>query len=264
MELKKEKGKRKELTSMKKFLIPVVAVVLGIMTATPVLANHIYVGKEVEKVITYDENGNKVITLIFDPAKTPDFMKQETENTNFERVPLLTEAPEVGTTLGHILNENASPDAVDASRFMEAYQSGLSGQCTWYAAGRFREIYGIELPNFGDAKNWIVNAYRSDKVKTITDLSDVPEQSIAVYEPTEKFATWAGHVSFVEYVERDKNGNPVNIYYTDANGVGDLKKDEFNAGYDGTVKVSGFEDFKNPYGLRLIGYIIPAEEMENK
>ncbi len=249
---------------MKKFLIPVVAVILGIMTATPVLANHIYVGEEVEKVITYDENGNKVITLIFDPAKTPDFMKQETEDTNFERIPPLTEAPEVGTTLGHILNENASPDAIGASRFMQAYQSGLPRQCGWYTKGRFREIYGIELPSLGSPKYWIKNAYKCDKIRTITDLSHVLEQSIAVYEPTEKFATWAGHVSFVEYVERDKNGKPVNIYYTDANGVGDLKKDEFNAGYDGTVKVNGFEDFKNPYGLRLNGYIVPAEEMENK
>ena len=120
------------------------------------------------------------------------------------------------------------------------------------------------MTSLGSPKYWINNAYKCDKIRTITDLSDVPEQSIAVYEPTEEFATWAGHVSFVEYVERDKNGNPVNIYYTEANGIGDLKKDEFNTGYDGTVKVSSFEDFKNPYGLRLIGYIAPAEEMENK
>ena len=244
---------------MKKSLMPLAAITFSIMITVPTFANHIYAGEEVEKVVTYDENGNKVITLIFDPAKTPDFMKKETENTNFERIPPLTEAPEVGTTLAYILNENAPPDAVGASRFMKAYQSGLSGQCTWYAAGRFRAIYGIELPNFGDAKNWITNIFRSNKVKAITDLSDVPEQSIAVYEPTEGFKSWAGHVSFVEYVERDKNGNPVNVYYTDANGAGDLKKDEFNAGYDGTVKISSFEDFKNPYGLKLIGYIVPTE-----
>lgn len=248
---------------MKKFLIPAIAVVLGIMTATPVLANHIYVGEEVEKVITYDENGNKVITLIFDPAKTPDFMKQETEDTNFERIPPLTEAPEVGTTLGHILNENAPPDAIGASRFMQAYQSGLPGQCTWYAAGRFMEVYGIELPSLGSPKYWINNAYKCDKIRTITDLSHVPEQSIAIFEPTDEFIDWTGHVSFVEYVERDKNGNPINVYYTDANGSGDLKKNEFDSS-DGVVRVRNIEEFKNPYGLRLIGYIVPAEEMENK
>ena len=57
--------------SMKKaFLIPMAAAA-GMMMTVPAFAQHIYIG-DTETVISYDENGNKVITLIFDPAKTTD------------------------------------------------------------------------------------------------------------------------------------------------------------------------------------------------
>ena len=56
---------------MKKSLMPLAAITFSIMITVPTFANHIYAGEEVEKVVTYDENGNKVITLIFDPAKHP-------------------------------------------------------------------------------------------------------------------------------------------------------------------------------------------------
>ena len=55
------------------------AVAAGMMMTVPAFAQHIYIG-DTETVISYDENGNKVITLIFDPAKTPDYMKPDSPN----------------------------------------------------------------------------------------------------------------------------------------------------------------------------------------
>jgi len=72
---KKTAGK----TSMKKRLLIPIAVAAGMMMTVPAFAQHIYIG-DTETVISYDENGNKVITLIFDPAKTPDYMKPESPN----------------------------------------------------------------------------------------------------------------------------------------------------------------------------------------
>ncbi len=62
----------------KKFFIPM-ALVMSMMMAVPAFAQYIYIG-DTETVVTYDENGNKVITLIFDPAKTPDYMKPDSPN----------------------------------------------------------------------------------------------------------------------------------------------------------------------------------------
>ena len=281
---KKTAGK----TSMKKRLLIPIAVAAGMMMTVPAFAQHIYIG-DTETVISYDENGNKVITLIFDPAKTPDYMKPDSpnywrkaeqaqmeQNTGiasfpqagqatgfaaqpeeipFQPIPPLTEAPEVGAVLANIQQE----DENGIMQFTEAYR-GADGQCTWYAAGRFQEIHGIALPLFGNAKEWIANAWYSDDVRAVTDLSDVPEQAVAVYRPTERFRDWPGHVSFVEYVERDENGKPLTVYYTDANGVGDPEKDAYSPGYDGSVKAVSYEYFLHPYGVELIGYLVPKDK----
>ena len=250
--------------SMKKaFLIPMAAA-MGITMAAPAFAGQIYVG-DTETVVSYDENGNKVITMIFDPAKTPDFFREQyitppqpvkTAEGNRRQAEPLTEAPEVGTVLAqiHRINENGEAE------FVSPYHGGRRGQCTWYAAGRFQEVHGIALPLFGNAKEWIANAWYSDDVRAVTDLSDVPEQAVAVYRPTERFRDWPGHVSFVEYVERDENGKPLTVYYTDANGVGDPEKDAYSPGYDGSVKAVSYEYFLHPYGVELIGYLVPKDK----
>ena len=245
------------------FLIPMAAA-MGMAMAVPASAGQIYVG-DTETVVSYDEDGNKVVTLIFDPAKTPDFFREQyltplqpvktAEEKRKQAVPL-DEAPEVGTVLAdiHRINENGEAE------FISPYHGGRRGQCTWYAAGRFQEIHGIALPLFGNAKEWIANAWYSDDVRAVTDLSDVPEQAVAVYRPTERFRDWPGHVSFVEYVERDENGKPLTVYYTDANGVGDPEKDAYSPGYDGSVKAVSYEYFLHPYGVELIGYLVPKEK----
>ncbi len=274
----------------KKFFIPM-ALVMSMMMAVPAFAQYIYIG-DTETVVTYDENGNKVITLIFDPAKTPDYMKPDSPNywrkaeqeraqaeqgvdfiaqaevvytaqpeketlpqttkPQFQPIPPLTEAPEVGTVLANIQQRDENGEM----QFTVPYQWCAVGQCTWYANGRFREVTGIRLPLLGNAKEWLNTAPHCEEVRVETNLSDVPEQAIAVYVPKSD-TSLPGHVCFVEYVERDKNGNPLYIYYTDANGKADKGRNEYTPDCDGTVIKEDFETFKGSEQLKLAGYILP-------
>lgn len=169
-----------------------------------------------------------------------------------------TEPPEVGSMPGNIVIDPNNYNSNDSRDFQQAYRRSSIGQCTWYAKGRFKEIYNIDLPvGMGNAKEWLDNSYKSEELKTILDVNNVPEQSIAVYIP-ESDKSMAGHVNFVEYVERDKDGKPVNIYYTEANGRNDLNKDKFDYGYDGVVIKESYEKFKSPYKLKLAGFIVPS------
>lgn len=283
-------GLREGLMNMKKMrkrFIPALSIAFSLAISVPAFAQHIYIG-ETETVISYDEKGNKVITLIFDPAKTPDYMKPDSPNywrkaeqaqmeqsvdvpafpqtgqaadftaqleeTLFQPVPPLTEAPEVGTVLAEIeyTDENGE------THFTEPYY-GADGQCTWYARGRFREVHGITLPYMGNAKVWADKAEAYPEVIVIRDLSEVPEQAVAVFQPTGKFKDWPGHVRFVEYVELDGEGNPQTVYYSDANGADDPEKDVYTPGYDGSVKAVDYGDFLEPYGSKLVGYILPRK-----
>lgn len=269
----------------KRFFIPMV-LGMGMMMALPAFAGQIYIG-DTETVVSYDENGNPVITLIFDPAKTPDYMKSDSPNywrkaeqtqteqsagtaaqpqtgqaadftaqseeTLFQKILPLTEPPEVGTVLANIQQEDRNGE----SGFTEPFNSFSVGQCTWYVRGRFQEVYGMSLPYMGRAGVWADAAKTNPDVTVITDLRDVPERAITVYEASAEFQDWPGHVSFVEYVERDENGKPLVVYYTDANGAGDPEKNAYTPGYDGAVKAVSHEEFLEPYGLKLAGYILP-------
>ena len=266
----------------KRFFIPM-ALVMSMMMAVPAFAQHIYIG-DTETLISYDEKGNKIITLIFDPAKTPDYMKPDSPNywrkaeqaqmeqiadvpvfpqagqaadftaqpeeTPFQPIPPLTEAPEVGTVLANIQQE----DANGKMQFTPPYRSYGFGQCTWYAGGRFYEVHGINIPIYGNAKEWIDASRWNDTVQVVTDISAVQEQSVAIYAPR-----WdenlAGHVCFIEYVERDTDGTPLNIYYTDANGKHDTEKNVYTPDCDGAVIKEDFETFKGSKHLKLVGYI---------
>lgn len=267
----------------KRFFIPM-ALVMSMMMAVPAFAQHIFIG-DTETVVSYDENGNKVITLIFDPAKTPDYMNpdspnywrkaeqaqmeqttnipvlpqagqnagitaQPEEETLFQPILPLTEAPEVGTVLANIQQEDENGEM----KFTEPYHWCAVGQCTWYANGRFYEVTGIRLPLLGNAKEWLNTAQHYEYLQIDTDTTNVPEQAIAVYVP-KKNTDLPGHVCFIEYVERDNNGKPQNIYYTDANGKYDKVKNEYTSGYDGAVVKEDFDTFKESNQLKLAGYI---------
>lgn len=269
---------------MKKRFFVAATLFLSLAMSVPTFAQHIFIG-ETETVVSYDEKGNKVITLIFDPAKTPDYMKPDSPNywrkveqaqlgqaeptvskeasepnrTASRLVPLLHEPPEERTVLAEI----TYLDETGKMRFTKPYDGYSIGQCTWYARGRFQEVYGVELPFFGNARVWAEKAAEYPEFKVITDLSDVPQQAIAVYAPRTD-NTLPGHVCFIEYVEYDEQGKPQYIYYTDANGKYDTEKHSYTPGCDGAVIKESFAAFQGSQWLRLVGYILPSEVQEAK
>lgn len=103
------------------------------------------------------------------------------------------DAAEVGTTLGKILKDGENLDLTRASSYEEAYATFSIGECAWYAYGRFKEVHDIWLPltqGMGGIKEWLQNVRLSDGIKAEYSINDVPEQSIAVYIPTEEFRDW--------------------------------------------------------------------------
>ncbi|GHU53576.1 hypothetical protein AGMMS49975_11990 [Clostridia bacterium] len=67
-----------------------------------------------------------------------------------------------------------------------------NGNCTWYAWGRIREIFGVSLPNMGDAKSW----YDSANGK----YARGNEPRIGA------IACWGGTYGHVSIVEKIENG----------------------------------------------------------
>lgn len=252
------------MESMKKKWIVPMMTAMAISCTVPTHAQHIYAGDDVEKVVSYDENGRKVITLIFDPAKIPEEGKEQAEFSNPElqnekiskTVTKFVEAPKEGEVLAKI----QYTDETGKVKYTSPYYTYAFGQCTWYARGRFHEVHGIPVFINGDAKTWLDrtrwnNTIRwNDKIKVVTDIEAVPEQSIAVYVP-KKDDSLKGHVCFIEYVERDEYGKPLYIYYTDANGKKDTKKNAYTPGVDGMVIKESFKEFKENSHLKLAGYI---------
>lgn len=252
---------------MKKKYMCMILAVLSIGFSSNVFAQHIYVGDGVEKVVTYDETGRKVITLIFDPAKIPEEVKTQlglnntsvstslnsvsTEEKSIQPIiPKLTEPPKEGEVLAKI----QYIDEKGVKRFTKPYGTYAIGQCTWYAGGRFQEVYGIPISINGRAKDWINKDRWGDELEIITDVENITEQTVAIYAPKYDNSL-AGHVCFIEYVERDENGNPLYIYYTDANGKKDTVKNSYTEGVDGIVIKESFKSFKEKSTLKLVGYL---------
>jgi surface antigen len=165
--------------------------------------------------------------------------------------------PVPGETPGKILIDPDNPNRQGWDKYTEPYQCGLVGECAWYAVSRFTEVNGIGINTriMGFIKEWIDSAAKYDDVSVITDIDGIVKHSIAVYIP-KNGKTGTGHVIFVEYIERNSNGTPANVYFTEANGRYDLTKGKFDPGYDGIVQVTSFEDFKTRSGV-LTGYIAP-------
>ncbi|MFI3175437.1 MAG: CHAP domain-containing protein, partial [Bacillota bacterium] len=165
-----------------------------------------------------------------------------------------TETPTVGATLGTIYDGNGS--------MTEPYKINNIGQCTGYAKARFLEYHGVALPYFGNAKYWVANHKNSADVKIENEIS---VGAIAIFEPTAEFSTMAGHVEFIEYLERDENGDVTAVYFSDSNGANDIQKGVWNDGVDGVVKKVTLAEFENQYGLKLLGYMVidTTEKKEN-
>ena len=245
---------------MKKKWMAVMTAILAMSSTVPALAQHIYAGDDVEKVVSYDENGRKVITLIFDPAKMPEEVrkqlglasptKNKAQSENISTAMKLTEPPKEGEVLANI----QYADETGRLRYTSPYYTYGYGQCTWYAGGRFEEVHGIHISIHGYAKEWLDISRWDASLEVVADLSSVPEQSIAIYVPKTDNRL-AGHVCFIEYVEHDEKGNPLYIYYTDANGKKDTGKNAYTPGVDGMVIKEDYQTFLENSQLKLAGYL---------
>ncbi|MDL2248837.1 CHAP domain-containing protein [Tyzzerella sp. OttesenSCG-928-J15] len=179
--------------------------------------------------------------------------------TDRQRQPALTEAPIIGSQLAKILvDENVSPynadGKVNRDNFNGAYWVGNIGQCTWYASARFYEALAINNYTYTNLftsvgksagislTTWLDNADREDlpTVYSIREASDIVPQSIAVWDGPNS----SGHVVFVEYVEYDSNGNPTEVYFSEANHANDVDG-QFRPNVDGVIKKQSFNDFIN-------------------
>ena len=121
------------------------------------------------------------------------------------------------------------------------YSGVYTGQCTWYAHGRFREVTGISLGNKADAKWWL-NAQRDNPKVSIVDGADnITSPAIAV-SVLGRF----GHVVFIEHVVRNEQGDPITVYFTECNG----------GGKNWVLKKVSYAQFAS--NMRPVGYIIPA------
>lgn len=79
-------------------------------------------------------------------------------------------------------------------------------QCTWYVWGRVNEVFGISLPNFGDAKDWY--AYAENHPNDNWSVGKTPmTNSIAVFYDVGALTSGYGHVAYVESV----NGDTIHI-----------------------------------------------------
>lgn len=167
----------------------------------------------------------------------------------------LTSAPKAGEVPAHILideSESAYTDHRMAVPNTDNYTlpyvyAGSLGQCTWYAKGRFIELYGtmvFENKFYGGGVNtWVEKAQSSEcpDVDGVTDPEKITAGSIAVFE---------GHALFVEWVEYDASGNPTKVYFTEANTQRDGK---YYPDQDAKVQVMDFDKFivRQPF----IGYV---------
>ena len=148
-------------------------------------------------------------------------------------------------TLANIKDENGYTDYYN-NRFSK-------GQCTWYAFGRFSEVTEInDLGVSGDAKTWLDNCY-DERVYVERDLANIKAPAIAVdYKTTD--SGHPGHVTFIEHVTYDEQGNPIDVYFTESNWD---SNNAYNENTDAIVKKLPYSKFINRGHHKVIGFIIP-------
>lgn len=230
---------------MKRKYLSLLLATTFMMSSTTVFASEYTLPfNNMEVIHGIDKNGEATITFTVPKDEMESYLTKEQD---------LMQPPKVGEVLGTIYKENGEKT--------ELYSQYDIGQCVGYARARFEELHQIQFPYMGNAKYWIQNHYRSTQTKMILDLDKLQEKAIAVYEPTEELKTMAGHLVIIEYIERDEKGNPMNVYYTDSNTLGE---GIFYKEHDGKVKKMSIEEFKNPYGLKLLGYIVPDETAQTE
>ncbi len=114
-------------------------------------------------------------------------------------------------------NYGVNLDSTSYAKSNPFFQSGLKGQCTWYAWGRAHEKFGINLPCRGHAKTWADVAAGAGYNVNSTPTAD----SIAVWTG----GTY-GHVAYVERVEGSI------LYLSESNYYGNKScKERYSEGY---------------------------------
>jgi len=208
--------------------------------ATSNTVNMIETFTDIAKIFTDERNSQVQPTPT--PAPVPVVPAQ----------PLLTSPPTVGTTLANIF---INPNLGDmAGNLTVPYAETGIGWCNCYAYGRLYETTGVDTGKIFPVG--IGAAFLNDVISGkytgftgTTDITNIPARGVAI---------WASHVVFVEYVERDTSGNPVNVYYTESNSHdSEHTKAVFYPGYDGIVKVASYNDWLNKTcsGNPLLGYV---------
>lgn len=142
----------------------------------------------------------------------------------------------------------------DEDGFAECYNNRFStGQCTWYAFGRFAEITDIDdLKVSGNAKTWLDNC-TDDRVYVERDIRKITAPAIAVDYKTSN-SSHPGHVVFIEHVTYDEHGNPVDVYFSESNWDSNGRYDE---GEDGIIKKLPYSKFVERGDHKVTGYIVP-------
>ena len=214
-----------------------------------------------------DIRSGKVLTLAEEKESKTDIGAEEdidVVSKKFQVQAPLTSAPEEGEILANILVDDSEAAYLDnamtqpnIANYTVPYSdtdAGMIGQCTWYARGRMLETVGghiKENPFYGSGvNNWVKKAQSEDcpAVDGVTDPYAIQPRSIV---------TWEGHAAFVEWVDYDSEGNPVKVYFTEANANHRSTNRVIGAYYpdfDATVKVWDFDKFINRGGF--IGYVV--------
>lgn len=123
---------------------------------------------------------------------------------------------------------------------------GYTGECTWYAYGRFHEVNKIALNSAPHAKKWLSRNESDSRVKVVYGAEKIASKSIAV-----RTSGTYGHVMFIEHVTFSKNGSPAWVYFTECNTDGNST---YNAGKDCVLQKMTYSDFvstKKPAGYIL-------------
>ncbi len=140
----------------------------------------------------------------------------------------------VGKTVASIKNGSSYTAWYNSSKNVSA-KGGYTGECTWYALGRFGEVTGVKLTKAPHAKSWLSTNKNNSNVTVVYGANKIVSQCIAV----DTSGTY-GHVMFIEHVEYDAKGNPQTVYFTECNWDGNST---YNAGKDCVLKKLSYSQF---------------------
>lgn len=189
-----------------------------------------------------DKKGNKIDITSSSSSVSTD--NKALASTNTSDAVLKNWNANVGKTIANI-KEGKSYTKWYGSKNISA-KAGYTGECTWYAYGRFYETTGIALKYANNAKRWLKDNANDNRVKILKGANKIVPQCIAV----DTSGTY-GHVMFIEYVEYNAKGNPQTVFFTESNW--DCNS-TYNVGKDCVVKKLSYSQFVAQRGPD--GYII--------